>query len=182
MVLISSLVARSAVRFSRTVAATTTTTVRNLNSIFPGMFSDQNSSTATTNTTSSTTIATTNATPTHAYSSHGQVMKESFSTKAAKKKTAEPTVMSRKQIAEEVAEAHELSVAKSERIVAMVFDTITDAVSDSKSVQISKFGTFETYTSQARTGRNPQTGEPLDIPAKERVRFRPAQHFKESVQ
>jgi len=108
-------------------------------------------------------------------------MKESFSTNAAKTKS-ESTTVSRRQIAEEVAEAHELSVAKSDRIISMVFDTITEAVSDSKPVQISKFGTFEKFTSPARTGRNPNTGEPLDIPSKERIRFRPAKHFKDTVQ
>ena len=109
-------------------------------------------------------------------------MKEMFSTKSSSGKSTATTTVSRSQIAAEVAEAHELSVAKAERIVTMVFDAITEAVSDSKSVQISKFGTFEKYTSQARTGRNPNTGEAIDIPSKERIRFRPAKHFKDAVQ
>ena len=48
-------------------------------------------------------------------------------------------------------------------------------------VKISKFGTFTTYESAARTGRNPNTGESLDIPSKTRIRFKPYKSLKESV-
>ncbi|MCY3552894.1 MAG: HU family DNA-binding protein [Candidatus Poribacteria bacterium] len=44
--------------------------------------------------------------------------------------------------------------------------TICDALSNGDSVGLIGFGTFETKHRPARTGRNPQTGDPLDIPAK----------------
>ncbi len=44
--------------------------------------------------------------------------------------------------------------------------TICEALSNGDSVGLIGFGTFETKDRPARTGRNPQTGDPLDIPAK----------------
>ena len=49
-------------------------------------------------------------------------------------------------------------------------------------VSISGFGIFETVHANARKGRNPQTGEPLEIAARERIRFRPSKTFKDAVQ
>ena len=169
----TSVAARSSLHFSRTAAAAAAATssssylpasaaVRSFNSFFPsGTFSDQ----------------TKNSSP----SSHDHVTTESFSTDSTTSKSDDKSVGRRKIIAE-IAEKHDLTLAKSERIVVDVFDTIVEAVSDDKSVQISKFGTFEKYTSSARTGRNPQTGEEIKIPAKQRIRFRPTKHFKDTVQ
>jgi nucleoid DNA-binding protein len=90
--------------------------------------------------------------------------------------------MTRREIVKEVAEAHDLTLAKSERIVATVLDTIVEGVSDGKSVKLSKFGAFEKSTSAARIARNPKTGESVKVPTKQRIRFRPSKHFKDTVQ
>jgi DNA-binding protein HU-beta len=48
-------------------------------------------------------------------------------------------------------------------------------------VKIPGLGTFRKVQTKARTGRNPQTGEPIKIPARKKVRFSVAKSFKESV-
>lgn len=89
-----------------------------------------------------------------------------------------PEGITKKEIVGEIAKAHDLTVAKSGRILDTVLDTIVESVAEGKSVKLSKFGTFQSFRVEARTGRNPSTGAPLQIPAKNRIRFKPYQSFK----
>jgi len=88
--------------------------------------------------------------------------------------------ISKRNIAEEVASTHDLSVAKSERIVNTVFDTIVEAVIDGKQVRLSSFGSFDSYMSKARSGRNPNNGEAIEIASKRRIRFKAYDAFKKA--
>lgn len=90
--------------------------------------------------------------------------------------------LNKKDLAKKISEAHDLSAAKSERVLTTVLDTIIESVSNKKPVKLGGFGTFETYTSKARDARNPRTGESLKIPAKERVRFKAFTAFKDIVE
>merc|ERR1719491_1701978 len=76
-----------------------------------------------------------------------------------------------KSLVKEVATEHDLSVAQSERIVKTVFDTITENLEQKKVVKIKGFGSFSNKHFNARMGHNIQSGEPLLIPARQRVRF-----------
>lgn len=58
---------------------------------------------------------------------------------------------------------------------------IQDAVVAGEKVQLVGFGTFETTERAARTGRNPQTGETLDIPASKSPKFKAGKAFKDAV-
>ena len=58
--------------------------------------------------------------------------------------------------------------------------TVT-AVKKGEPVKIPGLGTFRKVQTKARMGRNPQTGEPIKIPARKKVRFSVAKTFKESV-
>lgn len=62
-----------------------------------------------------------------------------------------------------------------------VFDTITNALAKSESVQISGFGSFKVNERKARTGRNPQTGAPIKIPAAKVPKFVAGKALKEAV-
>lgn len=73
------------------------------------------------------------------------------------------------------------SKAAADRIVRGVFAMISKALSEGKDVRIQDFGSFETYKAEARNGRNPQTGEVIEIPASTRVRFSAAKALKSAV-
>ena len=62
-----------------------------------------------------------------------------------------------------------------------VLSSITDALAKSDTVQISGFGSFKVSERKARTGRNPQTGAPIQIPAAKVPKFTPGKALKEAV-
>lgn len=60
-------------------------------------------------------------------------------------------------------------------------DAITRALAAGDKVQLLGFGTFDTKLREARTGRNPTTGEPLEIPAARLPVFKPGKELKDAV-
>ena len=62
-----------------------------------------------------------------------------------------------------------------------VMEAIVEAVAKGDSVTLTGFGTFKPAARKARQGRNPQTGETIQIPARTVPVFRPGKNFKESV-
>jgi len=77
----------------------------------------------------------------------------------------------------------EIGVTKkvAEQAVAKVFDSIMDAAKAGDKVAIAGFGVFDVRERAARKGRNPQTGEPVDIAASKSVGFKPAKAFKDML-
>ncbi|MCU4715813.1 HU family DNA-binding protein [Bacillus cereus] len=63
-----------------------------------------------------------------------------------------------------------------------VLDTITNALANGEKVQILGFGTLEVRERFARTGRNPQTGEKIQIQASKAPAFKAGKQLKEAVQ
>ena len=62
-----------------------------------------------------------------------------------------------------------------------LIDFVTKTVKKDKMLKIPSLGTFRLRQMKARTGRNPQTGEPIKIPARRKVGFSAAKVFKESI-
>jgi DNA-binding protein HU-beta len=60
-------------------------------------------------------------------------------------------------------------------------DFISKTVKKERALKIPNLGTFRLRQTKARTGRNPQTGEPIKIPARKKVGFTAAKAFKESI-
>lgn len=58
---------------------------------------------------------------------------------------------------------------------------ICDTVKTGEPVTISGFGTFEVADRAARTGRNPLTGQPVNIAAKKAIKFKPSKALKDTV-
>ena len=86
--------------------------------------------------------------------------------------------------AELISQASEIagvSKAVSEKCLNAIIDSIQNALRDGKSVTLVGFGTFTTGERQERKGRNPQTGETIDIPASTVPKFRPGKKLKEAV-
>lgn len=60
-------------------------------------------------------------------------------------------------------------------------ETLTEALSKGESITLVGFGTFSILETKARTGRNPQTGKPIQIKAKKKVRFKAGSDLTEKV-
>jgi DNA-binding protein HU-beta len=71
--------------------------------------------------------------------------------------------------------------AQIQQMVDDVFDLIADALTKGEKIDLRGFGTFSVRDSAARTGRNPQTGEPITIPARRVPGFKPGKELKDKV-
>mmetsp|Transcript_12695 Transcript_12695/g.24412 ORF Transcript_12695/g.24412 Transcript_12695/m.24412 type:complete len:148 (-) Transcript_12695:121-564(-) len=80
-----------------------------------------------------------------------------------------------------LASKHDLSQNESRAVLETIIDTITKALKENKSVGLTRFGSFSTYVAKARTGRNPRTGDPVEIKAKRRVKFSPFQGLRDAL-
>ena len=72
----------------------------------------------------------------------------------------------------------DLAASEVERIVTCVFDAITGRLASGGRVELRGFGTFTTRSRDARTGRNPRTGEPVDVDAKRVPYFKPGKEMR----
>jgi len=70
---------------------------------------------------------------------------------------------------------------QAQEAVEAVFDSITKSLSRGEEVTMTGFGTFRTAKAAARTGRNPKTGEKLQIPASVRPKFKAGKALKDAV-
>lgn len=68
-----------------------------------------------------------------------------------------------------------------EKAVNAALEAITAELVEGNRVQLAGFGTFETKTRQARTGRNPKTKETIEIPASNTVAFKASKTLKDAV-
>ncbi|MCA1063191.1 MULTISPECIES: HU family DNA-binding protein [Bacillaceae] len=89
--------------------------------------------------------------------------------------------MNKTELINAVAEAAELSKKDATKAVDAVFDTIQDSLANGDKVQLIGFGNFEVRERAARKGRNPQTGEEIEISASKVPAFKPGKALKEAV-
>ena len=80
-----------------------------------------------------------------------------------------------------VAEKAVLSKKDSEAAVTAALDVISAALAEGDEVRLVGFGTFEVKKRAARTGRNPKTKEPVEIPASKVPAFKPGKALKDAV-
>jgi DNA-binding protein HU-beta len=80
-----------------------------------------------------------------------------------------------------VADSTGLSKADSARAVDGVFDAITDALKGGGEVRLVGFGTFAVASRAASTGRNPRTGQTIQIPASKQPKFKAGKGLKDAV-
>jgi integration host factor subunit alpha len=73
------------------------------------------------------------------------------------------------------------SKKESADIVEMVFDTMKETLEHGEKIKISGFGNFEVRDKRARVGRNPQTGEVIEISARRVLTFKPSQVLKAAL-
>jgi DNA-binding protein HU-beta len=89
--------------------------------------------------------------------------------------------MNRKELIDSIASATDLTKAQATDALAAALDGIVGAVAKGDKVSLPGFGTFEPRERAARTGRNPQTGEAVEIAASTSPAFKAASAFKEAV-
>jgi len=89
--------------------------------------------------------------------------------------------MRKPDLAAAIADKADISTSQANDVLSAILDEITNALSRKESVSLIGFGTFENRHRNARTGKNPQTGEPLQIAASNTVGFKPGKALKESV-
>lgn len=90
--------------------------------------------------------------------------------------------MNKNDLIAHVAEAAGLSKSDAGKAVDAVFDGIQDALKKNDEVRLVGFGTFSVAERAASQGRNPRTGEPIDIPASKQPKFKPGKGLKDAVQ
>lgn len=84
-------------------------------------------------------------------------------------------------LADHVANSVDLTKKEASEAVDAVFDAIESYLKDGDRVQVSGFGSFSVAERAARTGRNPATGESIQIPASKNAKFKAAKNLKESL-
>ena len=98
----------------------------------------------------------------------------------ADKKPATPTV-TLKHLAASLAEAHQLSKKQSEAVLGDLVTAITKHLKKGNRIRIGGLGILQVRKRAARMGRNPATGEAIQIKASKKVAFRAAKELKEAV-
>ena len=89
--------------------------------------------------------------------------------------------MNKTELIKNVAQSADISQKDASAAVQSVFDTIATALQSGDKVQLIGFGTFEVRERSARTGRNPQTGEEIQIAAGKVPAFKAGKELKEVV-
>lgn len=89
--------------------------------------------------------------------------------------------MTKADIIENVYEKVGFSKKESAEIVEMVFDTIKETLEKAEKIKISGFGNFVIRSKKPRVGRNPQTGEEIEISARKVLTFKPSQVLKNAL-
>ena len=75
----------------------------------------------------------------------------------------------------------DLTQREVEMVVAAIFDSITEQLSDGGRVELRGFGAFSSRKRDARTGRNPRTGDPVEVDAKRVPYFKPGKEMRERL-
>ncbi len=89
--------------------------------------------------------------------------------------------MNKNDLVASVAEVANLTPSDAARAVDAVFDVITKSLASGQEVRLVGFGTFTVARRPARIGRNPRTGERIQIPAYSQPKFKPGKGLKEAV-
>ncbi|ANF97461.1 MULTISPECIES: HU family DNA-binding protein [Paenibacillus] len=89
--------------------------------------------------------------------------------------------MNKTDLIAQVVEKTELQKKDATKAVDAVFEAISSALQSGDKVQLVGFGNFEVRERSARMGRNPQTGEQMEIPASKIPAFKPGKALKDGI-
>ncbi|MET0151700.1 MAG: HU family DNA-binding protein [Candidatus Binatia bacterium] len=89
--------------------------------------------------------------------------------------------MTKSDLIERLAGKADLTRPRAEELLDFLLNDVTEALKNGEKVNISGFGTFTISNRKARTGRNPKTGEPIEIPASRSAKFKAGKTLKEAL-
>ena len=89
--------------------------------------------------------------------------------------------MTKAELVEEVSRVSDLTKKHSETIVDTVFKTIVDALHRGEKIELRGFGSFRLRQREPRKGRNPKTGDKVDVPPKRVPYFKPGKELKDLI-
>ncbi len=101
------------------------------------------------------------------------------STKASAAKAS--PILTLRHMAERLSETHELPKRQANEILTQVVEMIARSLKKGEKIRLTGLGILQVRKRAARTGRNPQTGEPIKIKASKKIAFRPAKELKEAI-
>ncbi|QEA38318.1 HU family DNA-binding protein [Pistricoccus aurantiacus] len=89
--------------------------------------------------------------------------------------------MRKPELASAIAERADLTKDKAGQVLNVILDEITDSLARGQDVALIGFGSFTVRERAERSGKNPQTGKTMTIPASKTVAFKPGKGLKEAV-
>jgi len=89
--------------------------------------------------------------------------------------------MNKSELIQTLAERHNLPLIKAEKVVNLIFDQMIEALKNDERIEIRGFGSFENRNYGAYTGRNPKTGEAIEVSRKRLPFFKVGKELKERV-
>jgi nucleoid DNA-binding protein len=91
------------------------------------------------------------------------------------------TIVGRQELTRRIAAEAGLTQKKAGEVLEATLDTIRDSLKSGNEVRLVGFGSFKVRESAARKGVNPRDRKPIQVPAKNRVRFSPGKELSEAV-
>lgn len=87
--------------------------------------------------------------------------------------------MTKAELVDQVARNTQLTKKHAEIMVNTVFESIVDSLKDGEKIELRGFGSFRIRQRDSRIGRNPKTGETVDVPSKKIPYFKPGKELRE---
>jgi len=89
--------------------------------------------------------------------------------------------MTKADLVEKVANEADMTKKDAEQLVEIIFDSITETLNRGEKIELRGFGSFRVRERNSRKGRNPKTGERVEVPAKKIPFFKPSKELKDLV-
>ena len=87
--------------------------------------------------------------------------------------------MTKADLVEKVAREADMTKKDAEQLVEIIFDSIIDSLNKGEKIELRGFGSFRLRRREPRKGRNPKTGDKVDVPPKKVPYFKPGKELKE---
>lgn len=89
--------------------------------------------------------------------------------------------MNKSDLIEQLAISRDISIKRAEQVVSELFGSMSEALLDGERIEIRGFGSFEIREYGSYTGRNPKTGEPIEVKPKRLPFFKVGKELRERV-